>query len=115
MEARPSRAKCRRRALRLFVFRSTNYHLRAYRGNCVIIRPGISTVKRDAIDRTTRVGVVSFYMHGGQRRPSLHKSSYPRGRTWPEIWSQAIFIAADFTGSRDLLQVGIPYHIPATY
>ena len=70
MEAHPSRALCRRWALLLFVFLPTNYHLRVYRGNCPINRPSLSTVKRDGIDRTSRVGIASLYWYGGQRRPS---------------------------------------------
>jgi hypothetical protein len=32
--------------------------------------PSFSTVKRDVIDRTNWVGIVSLYLYGGQRRPS---------------------------------------------
>jgi hypothetical protein len=74
MEAHPSRALCRRWALLLFVFLPTNYHLRVYRGNCPINRPSLSTVKRDGIDRTSRVGIASLYWYGGQRRPSPDRS-----------------------------------------
>jgi hypothetical protein len=33
-----------------------------------------STVKRGANDRTSRVGIVSLYLYGGQRRPSPDES-----------------------------------------